>query len=445
MSLGQNRGVQFNPNTVLEGLSTLSEVGLDKPELIMALCKGRDVTEYAEAYKSIVRELNDLGLSEDDLPRLFKVGKQPGVRNFNSDYAEELEFIEGVVKDKATTREKLEEVVMKDQTMSAYLAAYSKIQYPLEKGHYARAEIGSMPLLQKKMTELGLSPELVKDIFDSWRTYDEFIINANEEFSHSGEHMQEPPNEAILNLIAKKQAEAISTQFESLKSFANTYGLETMQQVIANFGIYNFSRHGAEKLANQNERWIAGEKVRSVVAEARSDWNAISGKEPIFEELQGEGVFYFEANSGLQLAQLAVEIGRRERANGREPDITNFIIHAHGSPDGMVMGVNGEEINTRLYREAAAKNGRIGATERNDYSKHLGENFEIILQSCSTAGDNGDEENIAGLMSKAHDTRVLASPVTISFIKIQNDGAVKFSVREGNGEPIIYQNGQTVA
>ena len=75
----------------------------------------------------------------------------------------------------------------------------------------------------------------------------------------------------------------------------------------------------------------------------------------ILKKIKSNDQFYFEANSGTATARIAVNVGQRERSLGREPDVSRFIVHAHGNSRGMIMGVNDERINISGYLDAVEK------------------------------------------------------------------------------------------
>jgi hypothetical protein len=106
----------------------------------------------------------------------------------------------------------------------------------------------------------------------------------------------------------------------------------------------------------------------------------------------------------------------------------------------MTLGSKGESIDTKNYKEAALNAKKINANEVNDFTRHLGKNFEVILQSCSTASKGNGSKNIAEIMSERHQVEVSASDVTIYGLTISSDGTVKFSTDKGDGEPVVYSN-----
>ncbi len=288
------------------------------------------------------------------------------------------------------------------------------------------------------MLRLGLPRDVAEEMLASWTTHEAYIRNFYSSEEDKFSLPKEAPDQEVLAKLAKQQSDALQFQLDSIEAYEKAYGQESLNEIINNFGIYNFGRYRQLELYEQNQRWLSGEPVGSVVVNARFDWNSYTGKNPVFQDEQGKGVFIFEANSGTETARIAVRVGQRERQQGRQPDVKRFIVHAHGNEDGMTIGTSGESIDTRMYRQAARDRTKIPGSEVNDYKKHLGENFEVILQSCSTAGENVGP-NIATVMSEGHDVKVTASSVTISGLIIRSDGSVQFSTGLANTEPVIIQ------
>ncbi|MDB5164584.1 MAG: hypothetical protein JWL89_210, partial [Candidatus Saccharibacteria bacterium] len=250
----------------------------------------------------------------------------------------------------------------------------------------------------------------------------------------------ETPQESTLLYIAREQSTALMTQLEAVENFVDEYGIYTAGAIINTFGIYNFARHDAEKLIAQEEAWRLGKPINTVVVDARSDWNSFKGNDFHIEDLDYEGMFFFEANSGADTARIAVTAGQHERSQGREPAVEKFIVHGHGAPGLIVMGVNREAIDIKSYTEAAQKASTIHASEVNDYKKHLGPDFEVILQSCSTAGEALEGKNIADIISERHDVRVIASNSAVYGLRILEDGSVKFETNEADHQQVVYES-----
>ncbi|HUC95761.1 MAG TPA: hypothetical protein VMR76_02250 [Candidatus Saccharimonadia bacterium] len=331
------------------------------------------------------------------------------------------------------------QLVLHAEIFDAYKDIYSKLEYPMHDfKNIEKPDLHSFPHLKERMMAVGLSEDLSAAMFNSWSTYNAFVGHyySNDTFNLP----QEAPTEEVLERMIHDQALALETQLRSLEVFVKDYGIDTTSEIIENFGIYNFARHDSVKLARQNKEWKSGIPVSNVVVEARYDWNSFTGNQTVFEEEVGDGVFNFEANSGTDAARIAVLVGAHEIANGRAPDVKRFILHAHAYPEGLVMGVNRELISTSMYVEAARNASKINANEINDYTRHLGHDFEVILEGCSTAGDVISGKNIAQTISERHDTKVEGSNVTIMGVRIHKDGSVSYEVREGERKPIIYDS-----
>jgi hypothetical protein len=423
-------------STIKEGFDLCKQEGLDDAALIEQIVvfsridvDMKDVINsiktLEDSCKSLDENLSDIASKEELTKLIFTVAKEQinpeellvkhlssrELKGFLEDYYKEIKFPYTPREYKAVYREMLKE---------------SDLHYP-----------------KMAITRLGISDELANEMLKSWFSYDSFSETLYRQSSGSMK-ISEAFDESQIERIMDEQLRSFSSQLESLQNFEKQYGIENTQQVIEIFGIYNFNRHQAEKLMDQLERWRSGDAARTVVVEARSDWNSFTGKHPDFEEGVGEGVFYFEANSAYEIARVAVRIGQRERQLQREPDVQRFLVHAHGNPESMLIGVDGQEINTKQYIEASQKMQRISTAESNDYTRHLGPNFQIILQSCSTAADNNGQKNIAETISDFHDTQVSGFDVTISSIIIRNDGTVVLGDKVKDEQPveaIIYDDG----
>jgi hypothetical protein len=330
---------------------------------------------------------------------------------------------------------------------------YQKLHYPASPESIKKVKLSleSFPEIGEKLYALGLDKEQAKSIFESWATYNALLIHS---YSKSGFNaIDKIPNDHELNRIVDDQTWALTQQLKSIENYARDYGKEELGEIISAFGIYNFSRHKLKALHDQLERWKNGSKIETVVAEARADWNSFSDKLIKFEDESLEpGVFYFEVNTAVDLSRLAVRIGERERSFSREPDVRRFVVHAHGNPTKMLLGVNGEAIELQQYREAASGRGRlnriskeqsettgskINERETNSYRRHLGPNFTVILQSCSTAGETHGK-NIASTMAESHDIPVTGAKDTINSLIIKSDGSVEYNSVTGKVESATY-------
>jgi hypothetical protein len=422
--------ITYDPAAISEGLDVLDEAGIKDPQVAVEMSKYPDTKEFVAGCIALYSACSELGVDSDELPQVTNKAGLTLTR-----------VLQEAVDNTTGVAEFAQKLVCAAEIVDVYTKLYATVDYADSDKTYKpdlsrSPDLAEFPHIKDRMIAAGIPEDVAQDMFESWSTYNEFAKNC---FTDEGFKLpNEMPDEATLEHIAQRQAEALITQLEKLELFVSSYGLETTKGIINTFGIYNFARHDSEELVGQYTAWQEGARVQAVVVEARNDWNSFTNKEVKFEEEVGEGVFYFEANSGYDAARIAVQIGKHERANGREPSVGHYIIHAHGNPQQMRLGVHGESISTAAYLESALNATRIGANEINDYTKHLGPNFEIILQSCSTAGESDEGMNIAETMSERHAAEVQASDVTINGLTIMNDGSVKFSTKDNDGKPVIY-------
>lgn len=297
---------------------------------------------------------------------------------------------------------------------------------------FSKPGLDALPRLNHRMHALGLDDSLASSIFESWSTYDE----AAKSFKYGYFQVSQTGSEqqSLVEELAKNQARAYTLNIHKMEKFADAYGVDGLRAVIDTFGIYNFARHEPGWLKDQLDAWQAGEPVKSIVIDPRHDWNSFGKSPAVFKGDLAEGVFYFESNSGADIARVAASIGKHERSNGREPAVRFFVIHAHGWAGGMDLGTNGEDITTNHYRSLNSRN------RPNNYKRHLGHDFEIILLSCSTAAPAAQGMNIAETMSRHHGVTVHACNTTTSALTISSEGGIDFQTEDGKGELISYLN-----
>lgn len=309
-------------------------------------------------------------------------------------------------------------------------ASIDRDKYPFPV--FTRPKLDMLPRLQERMRSLGLDDDLAYSMFDSWSTYDE--ATKAFEYGYIQPLKDRIGGESTLEEIAKNQARAYTYNIYKMEEFAASYGKDKLMAVIQTFGIYNFARHDPVKLAEQLKAWQDGELIKTVIVDPRNDWNAFDKSNCDFEGEFAGGVFHFEANSGADISRIAVNVGNHERSSDRKPAVRFFIIHAHGSPEGMEVGVTGESIGTGDYKDIKPGN------KANDYKRHLGQGFELVLLSCSTAGPTAKGTNIAEAMSKHHGVTVHACNRATTGLTISSEGTIDFRVEEGQGELVSYVN-----
>ena len=284
-------------------------------------------------------------------------------------------------------------------------------------------KIVDLPELSQRLEKLGISPQLAQEMFASWDSY-----------SSIGKRLYGKPElrtamtPDLIDGSVIEQSIRIAQQAEALTTYVERFGTEEALAIIETFGIYNFARYQPELLHEQLISWKSGAlTVKNIVVGARSDWNgSIDGSN--FNRLFGnDGLFFFEANDSAELAKVAVAVGNRERANGRIPEevsgLENFVINAHASPTGILLGTQGQRILTEDFQV-----GLTNSQKPNNYQRHLGKRFRVILQACSTAGEVTYGKNIAESIADYHGVKVVASKeITYGTTIIDPDGTVRFN------------------
>ncbi len=299
-----------------------------------------------------------------------------------------------------------------------------------------RPELRNMPELTRQFDQMGIGQEEGNEILRTWSSYSE--IKKTEYNARDGKVF--PSEEPF---IVTAQTAEILKQYKSLSEYGATYGAEEARLVIETFGIHNFRRYKPELLHNQMESWRKGEvPAQNILISARADWNgAMQTVGETYGNILGtEGTFFFEAQDTREMAIAAVKTGNRERSHGRKPDLKNVVIDAHATSNFLRLGQphqhhdgKGEDDGTLSIANFinAQKGRKAMGGGVNDYQRHLGKNYRIILQACSTAGEVIGGANIAQTISADHNTRVEASPVNTSgSITIEADGSVIFRVSD---------------
>jgi len=289
----------------------------------------------------------------------------------------------------------------------------------------SKPKIVDLPELSQRLEKLGISPQLAQQMFASWASYSSLRRRL-----YKDNEMRTSVNPEDIDGTLAEQGKRIVQQAEALTTYVERFGSEEAIAIIETFGIYNFMRYQPELLHEQLISWKSGAlTVKNVVVGARSDWNgAVDDVGSSFHKLFGDdGLFFFEANDSTELAKVAVAVGNRERANGRIPEevsgLENLVIDGHANPEGILLGTEGQRIDTDDYL-LGLPNGQ----KSNNYQRHLGKRFRVILKACSTAGEVAYGKNIAESIADYHDVKVEASKeITSGSIIIDPDGTVRFN------------------
>lgn len=289
----------------------------------------------------------------------------------------------------------------------------------------AKPKLSELPELSQRFEKLGIPTELAEAMFASWASY-----SALKRRLYKDDEMRTKVNAEDIDGTLAEQGKRIVQQAEALTTFVERFGTEEAMAIIQTFGIYNFMRYRPELLHEQLVRWRSGDlPAKNVVVSTRADWNgAVDGVGSSFHKLFGDdGLFFFESNDSTELARVAVAVGNRERFMGRIPEevnaLENFVIDGHANATGILLGTEGQGIDAGDYL-LELNNSK----KSNNYKRHLGRSFRIILKACSTAGEVSYGKNIAESIADHHDVRVEASKeITSGSIIIDPDGSVKFN------------------
>jgi len=285
--------------------------------------------------------------------------------------------------------------------------------------------IDNLPKMRELADSLGISPEKQDLLFRSWNTYNRA---RKDEKTIEGEARSK---------YLKDKSDKLVRDMLSVTQYIESYGMEEFNKVMDTFGVTNFSRYPDGLLHDQLVRWGDGKDLpNNVVIAGRTDWNGAFNRftEEVIGAVDPVGTYFFEANDELQIARHVVSVGNRERRNGRNPEETNsiksLILVAHGAPFGMGFGTSGEVLSVGDY----VKDKSLLKTSINNYRRHLGSGFQLILCSCSTADTNGWTRNIAETISDEHDVKVSASTaVSLGIKEIRSNGEVIFLTSD-NGD-----------
>lgn len=337
----------------------------------------------------------------------------------------------------------------------------------LETGELDLAKLGSrpssaefFPLLADKVKTFGFSEEETDRIISAWASFSAFKTADMK----PGDKAIAP--DTVLDAVSD-QAQNTEREILALVEYASLYGDAEATQLHQTFGIRHFSRYEHKQLHGQLVSWNAGEDLpEHIVVVAEEDWNGAFASPKrwrtmfdgdIWPEDQSSqlGIYFFEAASGKDVAEVAVDIGNRERQAGRDPldvdPVKTFTIAAHGSSGSLFFSSKkGGRVLSQDYEQTLKSEADIS---ENDYKKHLGKDFEVILYACETAAPpkNSAKRNFATAMSDGHNARLHATatkPWGVNIVEAKSavnlDGGpaipeqqVKFVVNRGDSKDLM--------
>lgn len=326
--------------------------------------------------------------------------------------------------------------------MQEYKKRYESALDPVLRSHNVKDAIGplrpaweNLPALRARFAELGIDEEQGKAIFRTWSSYRALSRKMYNDGT-TDFNFRNPTSDQIKAAMID-QPRVIAEQLGALTNYAEKYGNDELQKVIDTFGIHNFSRYRGELLHAQLEFWEKGEvPVKNIVASALSDWNGAVNKvgSDYVDVFGRDGLVFFEVGSPTELAEVAVLVGKRDREHGRNPletnSVENFLIDAHANARSITLGVDGEALQVADY-VAAEKDQQKNNFRVNDYRRHLGNRFRLILHACKTAEVTQSGRNIKDAIGTGHDVRVEGSTeITNGAITINPDNTVIFTVKK---------------
>ncbi len=272
---------------------------------------------------------------------------------------------------------------------------------------------------------LDIPDEIGAEMYEAWDSFSAFVYA---ETTFKIEKIKDLDDEQ-LRIGAMRLAAVLYEQASHVQSYCERYGSEEAIQLHNTFGIVNFGRATPQQFHNQLMRWegtVRGaegvfEPTVNISVAAPEDYNiAFKGAAKKFFETFGEpGSFYFEARSKKALSRAFVKVGNRERAAGRDPQqesaVRNVIISGHGAPDGLALSHHGI-LDVEAYVEAMLRmnkfndSGGKAMAVPNDYSRHLGSAYRVILDACSTGAEVPLAINISDAIYAHHGRPTEAPP-----------------------------------
>lgn len=293
---------------------------------------------------------------------------------------------------------------------------------------------GNLSQLKEVLKDLKIPHELLVKLFRSWMAYDE--INVAKRWSEKVEF------DDIRQSVVNDAMSTIYRHITNTQEYVKQYGSEELVELNKVFGIVNLNRATPEEFHDQLLRWKDPKVVikNLELANTDADWNGAfsSAATDLFEMFGREGSFYFEVGTAADVGRALVQAGAREHQAGRNPaenpTLENLIIAGHGNPEGIVLSY-GHRINVQAYDRAAAGQKKLNKNRVkarfNDYVKHLGNKYRVILQACSTNGKSMYSMNISQRMELAHKVRDMQAPTANSAgFTLNEDNEVIFNLVE---------------
>lgn len=264
--------------------------------------------------------------------------------------------------------------------------------------------LDQIPTLQTTFKELGISDELAEEMYASWATFKG--LNRVKNRVHKSSLAELTPEE--ISEGVEEQTQSLMIQVSSVERYIERYGLAELQQINQIFKTRRFAMHEPRLLHDQLTRWLRGDPVKDVAVLASADntdkmrssdvtQGLRTGIKGILDKLlKRPPPYFFEAKNRRELAEVAVKVGKHEREAGREPDVDHCIVYGHGGitqHNGYIVLGPDAWLSTADYVDAEADRAKLARARpnqnseqyrRNDYTLHLGPDFETIFLACHT-------------------------------------------------------------
>ncbi len=282
---------------------------------------------------------------------------------------------------------------------------------------------------------LGLPRELAVKFFETWKSYSPIHYALGYDRKKEIKDL----TDGALDKAALRTAEVLHEQLTALQTYCERYGTDEVLEIYETFGILNFTRGTAEQFHDQLMRWKdSSQPVENIHVAATEDYNfAFGNAASTFFTFFGEkGSFYFEAPTLRRLSQAFVQAGNRERMAGRNPEVEssvhNIVISGHGEPTGVTLS-EGNILDVEAYARAELNAGLL-KTKINNYRRHLGNAYRIILNACSAGKNIPEAINISQLLHSVYGMPVEAAPEDSYGYSVDALGNVSYRVKNDRGD-----------
>lgn len=306
--------------------------------------------------------------------------------------------------------------------------------------HLGATTLRRAPGMAHIFQTIGIPEPMARQLYSAWNTYSAqevaaSVVRDQRRLRPGHDIPSAELTDEQWQIGINSKVSRMTGKLDALRDYVREYGLEETLLLHDTFHIRNFSRLKPETLHRQLERWKAGVSIKNLVATSTADYqDGLEGTvKDVFKVLPEEETFWFEFNDKRELAGTMVTAGKFERQHGREPDVANVIIAGHGNPESIEAGPH-EKLRVSDYVQAAHGRANIGLignkankhdVQINDYHRHLGSNYRVILAACNVASVSSEGQNITNTLSRDHRATTVGAPgLVLGIVEITPDGVV---------------------